>query len=272
MNCHHILIGTPMNTKAVLIAAGVAALASHAQAADLRGTLPPEPLPPSADPWTGFHIGALVGYADAADHGLVRNEVDAKSYTFHRSDDSIVGGGEIGYDMRVGATPVVLGLEADATAGDIKAKGPTTLSISHTQTFSTNRDDIDVIATLRGRLGYALDRTLIYATGGLAIRDGETIRTQYYTPTFAIPFSSTPKYADRVHDTALGYVVGAGIEYAFADHWSVKAEYNYLRFDDMTADYPHGLASVDDANIFNASRSFSEETIHLAKLGFNYRF
>ncbi len=35
------------------------------------------------------------------------------------------------------------------------------------------------MATLRGRLGYAFDRYLVYGTGGVAFLDETQVRTQY---------------------------------------------------------------------------------------------
>lgn len=265
-----------MTPKAVLpLVAGLCLLSASALAADLRGTLPPAPLPPVDMPaftWTGFYIGGHVGYGEMTDRGDIRNEVSNQSIRVNRRDDTIAGGGQIGYNLQIGNGPMVVGIEGDVTAGDFKAKGPETLTVSQTQIFAMNRDDVDLIATVKGRIGYAIDRTLLYATGGLAIRDGETTRTQYATSTFDVPFSSRPTYVDKVHDTPLGYAVGAGIQYAFADHWSVKAEYNYLQFDDVTATYPHGLAVVEDANSFQARRTNFSEQFHLAKVGVNYQF
>lgn len=259
--------------KTVII--GLAAVcATSAFAADIRGTFPAEPPPPYMPvfSWTGFYVGAHVGYGWMSDDVQSQNLVSRNMGSFGRHSDSVLGGGQVGYNYQIGGSGVVLGLEGDVSATDLTAKGPLDLTVSRTQDFDTNKTDVDLVATLRGRLGYAFGRTLLYGTGGLAIRDGETTRTQFYTPTFGIPFSSRPYFVDKASDTPVGYTVGAGIEYAFADHWSVKAEYNYLHFEDIRATFPRGLRIVEDPTVFEPRRERFSEDFHLAKVGVNYRF
>lgn len=253
------------------IVIGAALTCSAVMAADLRGTYVPSPADP-APTWTGYYIGGHVGYGAFADDVTTRNIVTDGAGTVSRHDDGVVGGGQVGYDVQVGNSDVVLGLEGDVTAGSILAKGPLGLTTSRTQDFESNSDKVDLLATVRGRLGYTFGQTLLYGTGGLAIRHGEQVRTQYFTPTFNQPFTSTPLYVDKATTTDIGYAVGAGLEYAFAQHWSIQAEYNYLHFEGITANFPHGLRVVEDANTFQARRYTANEDLHLAKVGVNYRF
>ena len=70
----------------------------------------------------------------------------------------------------------------------------------------------------RGRVGYAFDRTMVYATGGVGWINNEVTVNATVGP-FTVGVSDS-----QMH---IGGVVGAGVEHAFAPNWSVKAEYLY---------------------------------------------
>ena len=82
----------------------------------------------------------------------------------------------------------------------------------------------DYLASLRGRAGYAFDRTLIFATGGVAF-------TQ---------FSAEANLGNGVSlnaDQSLtGWTIGAGAEYAFTNNWIGRLEYRYYDFSDDVID------------------------------------
>jgi outer membrane immunogenic protein len=68
---------------------------------------------------------------------------------------------------------------------------------------------------VRGRLGVAFDRIMPYVTGGLAVGAFQSVLT------------SGGGSAEARKSTRLGWTLGGGVEYAFSDDWSVKAEYRY---------------------------------------------
>ncbi|WP_284214876.1 outer membrane protein, partial [Methylobacterium oxalidis] len=126
--------------------------------------------------------------------------------------DGFTGGGQIGYNYQF--TPgsgVVVGVEADAQyldfgarrnnrfnvgpAGAINFINPNFVPVNGT--LST----LDFFGTVRGRLGYAFDRTLIYGTGGFAYASGDTSLGQFAN-------------VARGDDFLTGWTVGGGIEYA----------------------------------------------------------
>ena len=77
---------------------------------------------------------------------------------------------------------------------------------------------MDFFGTVRGRLGYVFDRTLVYATGGLAygdVRNG----VNFFWPAGQLQFTGA------VINIETGFTVGGGIEHAFAPNWTVKGEY-----------------------------------------------
>ncbi len=133
--------------------------------------------------WTGFYIGANVGYGwgdasgyspyDNSDYAIITGLVTSGS----GDPDGWFGGLQAGYNYQF-YNNVVLGLEADVQFADMKS----TYSYGYTVTDlgSTPVDDpdfgvsgkyttkIDTFGTVRARLGYAMDRFLPYVTGGLA--------------------------------------------------------------------------------------------------------
>ena len=85
---------------------------------------------------------------------------------------------------------------------------------------------LDVQGSIRGRLGFAWDRVLIYATGGVAFGGINTDITVFGTDFFGTPvFGSGNRSTTRV-----GWTVGGGLEYALTNNWSVRAEYRFTDF------------------------------------------
>ena len=113
---------------------------------------------------------------------------------------------------------------------------------------SNNRHDW--FATVRGRLGYAIDRLLIYGTGGVAFRDtnndngflggfasGAAVPANFYVGTAAringqsvTPTNTFGFFSDR-NNNDVGYAVGGGLEYAFTNNLTAKLEGLYVNFD-----------------------------------------
>ena len=126
------------------------------------------------------------------------------------SGDGFLGGGQIGYNFQSGA--FVYGLEADFQGAS--GSGDTTATASATTVTATARNPW--FATFRGRLGYAFDRSMIYATGGAVY--GKT--TLSGTVNTTGPFDASATY--------WSWTAGAGYEAMLWDHWSGKIEYLYI--------------------------------------------
>jgi len=82
--------------------------------------------------------------------------------------------------------------------------------------------------TARGRLGYVAGPWLAYATGGLAWAGERFVNT---------PVTGTQ---EKELNVRLGWAAGAGVEYAFAPHWSLRLEYLYSRFEQAGIRFPSG--------------------------------
>ena len=121
---------------------------TSASAADMPLKAPAPAYVPPAYNWTGFYLGLNVGGGLTSGGGFG----DASG---------IIGGGQIGYNWQSVGSPFVIGLEADIQGAD--------LSNSATALGVTVDGRLNAFGTVRGRLGYAWDRFMIYATGGWAV-------------------------------------------------------------------------------------------------------
>ncbi len=141
-----------------------------------------------------------------------------------------------------------------------------------TGTVSVNHD---IEGSIRGRIGYAWDRVLLYATGGVAF--GGFKSTVYGT--FAgnviadtesglAPIGPISGY-NSASTTRVGWTVGGGLEYAVTNNWSVRAEYRYTDFGHATI----YATSFDSATLGAAgafiNRHFTENRV---QVGFSYKF
>ena len=146
-----------------MLIAGAFALAAGGQAlaADLPQPAPPPPRAPAAYlpivpvfTWSGIYIGANGGYS----WGKITPTAPPGVSSFNAN--GIVAGGTIGGNIQTGA--FVFGAEGDFDWDNIKGSSGGAASVC--QASST------WLATARGRVGVALDRVLIYGTGGAAFQ------------------------------------------------------------------------------------------------------
>ena len=222
---------------------------------------PPAPVAPYS--WTGFYIGIHGGgawfdkdwfYPCTPTNLLIPLPCDL-SQGGH-TGASWLAGGQIGFNYQVGQW--VWGMEAQFSATRIEGDN---LDIAFpTQERLHSRTDF--IGTVAARLGLAWDRVLLYAKGGFA-----WVHDDYWL-TLApqqILAGSTFATAD---ETRWGWMVGAGIEYAFAQNWSVKLEYNYL-------DLGTKRIAFTSTGVVPTQPPFDEDIeqrIQVVKVGLNYRF
>lgn len=173
--------------------------------------------------WSGFYAGAHIGGAwgdmkttDVLGFGLPTGE------SFHNRPTDVFGGGQLGYNFQ--RDRFVFGVEADF--GDMPLSKT---SIELTTPFSTASSKIDssFYADVTGRLGFTVDRALIYAKGGYAYLDG-TIGYSSVGPTVGgFNFAGSKSGLS-------GWTAGAGVEYKINPSWSVKAEYLHFDFGSET--------------------------------------
>jgi outer membrane immunogenic protein len=254
------------------------ASAGAAGASDLLSSRnsPPPPPPPSAYDWTGFYAGLNAGYgrgsgsAELQTSGTatanfarnIRSGSIPTSVAFNRS--GFIGGGQIGYNYQIGA--LVLGAEVDLNGAHIS--GSSTIQTSappfDRAAFSAG-SALNWLATARARFGFTpLDRWLVYATGGLAYGSDQH---RY----LAVDFVRPEGLASSQSIVRAGWIIGAGLEWAFADNWSVKAEYlHYNLGSSSPATTPTALTAQFLVG-GKISNKFTD-TGDIARFGVNYKF
>ena len=124
---------------------------------------------------------------------------------------------------------VLLGVEADVSFPEFFENG--LIAGLGTAEGTAVTDQVDYVATLRGRLGYAVGHWLIYATGGFAWSQAR--------------FGETPGLLadeDRVLRTRTGWTAGMGAEVAIAADWTARLEYFYYSFGNVAGTFPSGTA------------------------------
>ncbi len=225
--------------KLLLASAALIVAISTASAADLSPrmvTKAPPPVPMFS--WTGFYVGLNVGGKWATTDGSVSSAavatpaVAAASLALASSTDStIIGGGQVGYNWQAPGSNWVFGVEGDidaqkwSTTRGVAAPFPTAVPIFIPgDTFTV---ESDWQASLRGRIGYAWDRTLLYATGGVAFTQVKT-SAFFAAATIGInPAVLAPAVSASDTQTLVGGTVGAGLEYAMTNNLSLGVEGRY---------------------------------------------
>jgi len=232
-------IGTAL---AVLLAVG------SAQAADLPLKAPAQAATSSAG-WTGCFIGGQAGAALSNDK--IRSSGDFSS-------TSVAVGGQIGCDYQF-ASNWVIGVEAGASWLDLTSRTPGRLTDAAGVTVPsqfTVRNDL--LASTTARLGYSFANTwLAYGKGGVAwTREKSDI-------VFTLP--GRPTVDPKGTRTVTGWTAGAGLEWAFAQHWTARLEYDYYDFGD------NAFRLTDPATGAFATGSLKDR-INTVTVGVNYRF
>jgi opacity protein-like surface antigen len=188
----------------------------------------------SAQPynWTGAYAGGFVGGIEGNADWSYQTLPDFPNGTNTRTTlAGILAGGTLGYNVQMGSW--VVGLESDigwTTAGGGKS-APCPSGF-----LFTCEANMDWLATVTGRLGYAFNRLLVYGKGGLAV--GEVTASSVFNPRtlnldpgipgIFLPQTPPASTLFSASDTAVGWTLGAGFEFALAQNWSAKAEVMYF--------------------------------------------
>src|SRR5271166_2887048 len=277
---HRWLMGA---AAAALIVAGAVA----AQAADLptRKEAPAPVFVPPPFTWTGFYIGLNAGgifTSGSRSISFSNPAVDAflgadEPGGLGSGQSGFIGGGQAGYNWQTGA--FVLGVETDFD-GTSLSKSTNFVSPGFAgvgvpggllgDTLSVHaKASLDWLGTTRARLGFVAtpdNRLMIYATGGVAYAGGSA-NFNVFDATQGLALSGNPS------SSRVGWTIGAGVEYALTNNWTIKGEYLYAdlgssRFSTAAAAFPvaSNLAAFDglyatgkinyNASIFRAAVNY----------------
>ena len=235
----------------------------------------PAPAPSCFD-WSGFYIGGFGGYKHSnvdrdfdlgggwqgivGATGLDRAEAAGSGDLDNAGAEA---GGLIGYNFQRNCW--VLGLEADGgylwardstDSGDILIPLVTPLHIR--SSFQTH-----YLFTVGPRVGYAFGRWLPYVTGGLALVD-----LRYAQEIAFIGIGPTFRQGGDRTDTNTGWMVGGGLQYALTDHWSLRAQYQYIDLGDVDFDGNQLILGLTPA----FSHHHASLTEHNASFAIMYKF
>jgi outer membrane immunogenic protein len=185
---------------------------------------PPSTYIPAQFFWTGFYMGA--GLGDGWGTAPFVDPLNAGSAS--PSINGLLVTGVMGINYQISS--VVLGAEGDFTGAFVKGSAtdtginPVTNNSLQTKVFWT--------ASITGRLGWAIDRLLIFGKGGVALDyDRNTV-----TISNGAAAIGTANHA--------GWTVGGGAEYALTEHWTARLEYDYFKFSSKAFSFSGPAAGI----------------------------
>jgi outer membrane immunogenic protein len=289
--------------KNILVAASAGLLVigtATAMAADLPVKARPVVPVAQAFTWTGCYVGGNAGWVgartthntgpgglyrtaagvlappNAAGTGLLDGDFASASHSYDTRRSGWEAGAQVGCNRQWGT--LVAGVEADfnwaGARSDVSATYLPFPSANPLFTISTSNENIstrlDWFSTVRGRAGLAFDRWLPYITGGLAIGHFRSSTSVAYGSNGTSPVFANAVHVGGAERTRLGLALGAGLEYAFDNNWSLKAEYLYLNFQTWSYSSPL-IAPAGVAAGYTWTTNVRSQD-HIARVGFNYRF
>jgi len=223
----------PIMTRLSIGVALAALAANPVLAADMYVKAPA----PQTYSWEGLYVGGNVGWLGIEGVGLSGVPADSDTVAFlgpcsaagacptslgGASASSVMGGGQFGFNWQI--RNWVVGLEADAQASSANATGSVSTNVPGFAPYSASQSVKETaFGTVRGRVGMLVTPTfLAYVTGGLAWASTNQ--------SFAAGFSSLSQtLSGTAGPGAFGGTVGAGVEWALGNKWSVAGEYLYAR-------------------------------------------
>ncbi len=214
--------------------------------------------------WTGLYVGGHLGGGWSDDHwsdpfgstpgaisaGVATTNVAGFGDAIHATGP--LGGGHIGANWQTGQW--VLGVQADADAADLRGdntcfSGLGGINCQHI---------VNSLGTVTGRVGFAWDRSLIYAKGGGAWTDTTYNLLGNTNGALKLGTGSTSVNAG-------GWTVGAGLEYALTNHWTTLFEYDHIGIGSVTVPFP-------TVALINAQTISVKQSLDIFKMGVNYKF
>jgi outer membrane immunogenic protein len=238
--------------------------------------------------FAGPYVGVNAGYSVGKSSSTLNTRYVPGSY-FGTSDISqlnndgtknlslrdFTGGVQAGYNYPLG--DAVIGIEADFNSLASSDSSTITVPYQSVPAYSITlytKTQTDWLFTLRPRIGYVANCTLFYITGGLAVVQLKTNNT--FSDDYLI---NTPDYSNAsesasVSQSKVGGVIGGGIEYAFTQNLSVKAEYLYARFGHVSSNGNVSLNPIytNDEPAPAPFHHSADFVTNIFRLGLNYKF
>ena len=230
------------------VSLGVLGFAAPALAADLPMYAKAPAVAAPAYDWSGFYVGVFGGYG-YGNHNLnnALGPAGFANFTANYSSQGGLGGIESGYNVQTGN--IVLGVEGDFAWFDIKGNDNFALG-------SNDATDLRWGGTVRARGGIAVDRLLLFFTGGWAYGD---LRHTNTDPALGV---------DQFDNHRSGLTAGAGIAYAITNNLIGKFEYRYYDFGTYSRGAVGSTGVTANGQLpYNVANTYSVVT-----LGLDYKF
>jgi high affinity Mn2+ porin len=201
-----------------------------------------------AAPRSGFYFGGHVGYLFGNANATLGDPIGVASAGGTSGYGTFFGGVQAGYEHFF-ASRLMLGVELDMSFADYRDLAQV-LSYRATAAGTAN-EQLEYLASLRGRIGYDIGGWTPFVTGGIAWASTRFSRTDL----------TTGNEDANPSNVRLGYVLGGGLDYRLDSHWSARAEYLYTNL---------GLTGF----LFNSApaRYDSQYDLHRFRVGLNYKF
>lgn len=190
--------------------------------------------------WSGIYFGGHAGFGTGS-LGPGTNPILNQSVGLPPTVTGMIGGLQGGYNFQA-SDRWVFGTEADITF-----VSPPDETRRIAALFNTS---LDVMGTVRGRIGYAFGPFLPYATGGFA-----------WAQTKVDINGDDGSVLSKLGRWHAGWIAGAGVEMALGGPWAARVEYDY--FDLASSTY-----RLDGAGLRNVSVRPQAQRI---TFGLNYR-
>ena len=224
-------------------------------------------VPPPVYSWTGFYVGANVGYGFGNDHSQVDLSTGGNTLTGEPGTSVTpkggLGGVQVGYNWHASPRWVV-GFEGDlqgTTQNDTACSSLLCFKQGPTSQIVTVEHQLDYFGTVRGRAGYLFNNTLFYGTGGAAF--GHVRETLHEV--FSSPNAQSQNNNFGAAKDLTGYTVGGGIEAMLGGGWSFKAEYLYMNLGSISNRFDFDNGGTPGTLISN-----STIRDHIVRVGANY--
>jgi outer membrane immunogenic protein len=253
--------------SAAMVGASLLCLGLPAAAADLQPRVYTKAPAYAASvyDWSGFYVGAHVGYAWGDERDNLSTTLGAPADRFNVQ--GAVGGVHAGYNWQ--SSQFVLGIEGDVDGSGVKGSKAFDVSVlipfvSLIEYRGALSLKSDWQASLRARAGYAANNWLLYVTGGVAFADAQSdlgVARNLNNCEGICVF--LPGVASSGSGTMTGWTAGIGTEYAFSKNWIGRAEVRYSDFGSKT------FALSDGVRVLPTQVKFDQTS---ATLGISYKF
>ncbi len=210
--------------------------------------LAPVPALPQEPGRSGFYVGGHMGYLFGNGTATLADPIGVQSSGGTTPYGTFYGGVQAGYEQHF-ASRLMLGLELDMSFANYSDLA-NVLSYRATGTGSAN-EQLEYLASLRGRAGYDVGSWTPFVTGGIAWASTRYSRTDLTTGNE----DASPS------NIRVGWTVGGGLDWRLDPRWTTRFEYLYTNL---------GLGGL----LFSSApaRYDSQYQLHQFRVGLNYKF